>query len=325
MPVKNYDFQAPLGEFGQTLPHYYMLRKLHLFMQDYGELLAPMETTFPCRQDIRKGDDTFLRWSYRSQGHSAFIFINNYERLQNLSTKKGVRLEACGIKLPKLTIPAGTMCILPINIDGIKYATAKLIAKRDGKIYMEQISGIPTTIAMQNGKNMKNLKPQGTSKPVYENIYLLTSEEAERLFLPKQTEKNSQIAVEYTKIKEAGPLRKITIGAKGVAEEPSDEDFDNAAIYKITLPSEAMEQPNRLLSIEYQGDCARLYANGKLIADQFQYGRPFLYGLWRLPEGTTELELRILPMQADAPIYLPREADKTPGEKVKRVCIEKYI
>ena len=42
MPVKNYDFQAPLGEFGQTLPHYYMLRKLHLFMQDYGEVLAPM-------------------------------------------------------------------------------------------------------------------------------------------------------------------------------------------------------------------------------------------------------------------------------------------
>ena len=32
LPVKTYDFQAPLGEFGQTYPHYYMLRKLHLFM-----------------------------------------------------------------------------------------------------------------------------------------------------------------------------------------------------------------------------------------------------------------------------------------------------
>ena len=52
MPVKNYDFQAPLGEFGQTLPHYYMLRKLHLFMHDYAETLAPMDATFPCPQDI---------------------------------------------------------------------------------------------------------------------------------------------------------------------------------------------------------------------------------------------------------------------------------
>ena len=214
------------------------------------------------------------------------------------------------------------MCILPINIDGIKYATAQIIAKRDGKIYMEQIKGIPTTIALQNGKVMKNLKPQGAEKPVCGNIYLLTSEEAEHLFLPRHTEEKVQMAVEYTKIKEAGPLRKITIGARGVAEEPTDEDFDNAAVYKITLPSDAISKSNRLLSIEYQGDCARLHANGKLIADQFQYGRPFLYGLWRLPEGTTELELRILPLQADAPIYLPREADKTPGEKVIKLKVE---
>ena len=52
------------------------------------------------------------------------------------------------------------------------------------------------------------------------------------------------------------------------------------------------------------------------MADNFYYGRPFLYGLWRLPEGVTELELRILPLQPDAPIYLPRDADKTAGEAV---------
>ena len=83
-----------------------------------------------------------------------------------------------------------------------------------------------------------------------------------------------------------------------------------------------MAKANRLLCIEYQGDCARLYANGKLIADQFQYGRPFMLGLWRLPEGTTELELRILPLQPDAPVYLPREADKTAGEGVKRIYVQ---
>ena len=320
MPVKNYDFQAPLGEFGQSLPHYYMLRKLHLFMQDYGSRLAPMEASFPCRQDIEKGDDSFLRWSYRSEGNSAFIFINNYERLQTISAKRAVGLEACGVKLPKLNIPSGTMCILPVNIDGIRYATAQIIAKRDGKIYMEQIRGIPTTIALQNGKVMKNLKPQGTRKPVCGNIYLLTSHEAERLFLPQDSAESVQTAVYYDKVKEAGPLRKITIGARGVAEEPSDEDFADAAVYKITLP-EGAARSSRLLSIEYQGDCARLYAGGKLIADQFQYGRPFLFGLWRLPEATTELELRILPLQPDAPVYLPREADKTPGEGVKSIVI----
>ena len=47
LPVKTYDFQAPLGEFGQRNPHYYSLRTLHLFMADFGELLAPMDAYFP--------------------------------------------------------------------------------------------------------------------------------------------------------------------------------------------------------------------------------------------------------------------------------------
>jgi len=54
----------------------------------------------------------------------------------------------------------------------------------------------------------------------------------------------------------------------------------------------------------------------KLLADNFYNGREFLYGLWRLPQGVKQLELRILPMQADEPVYFPREADTTPGEKV---------
>ena len=321
MPVKNYDFQAPLGEFGQKNPHYYLLRPLHLFMHDYGEMLAPMEATFPCRQDLPKGDDSDLRWSYRSKNGSGFIFINNYERLQNLSAKKNVQLEACGVKLPKMTIPAGTIGVLPVNVDGIRFATAQLVAKRDGRIYMQQIKGIPTTIALQDGTTLKNLKPQGTDKPVCQNIYLLTSEEAGRLFLSETPQENIRFSVACEKKREAGPLRSITIGVNKAAEEPSDEDFLQAAVYRVTVPEAAVSKYRRLLRIDYQGDCARLYADGRFVADHFNNGRPFLYGLWRLPQGCTQLELRILPMQADAPIYLPREADSTPGEAVKSIII----
>ncbi|MBR3479679.1 MAG: beta-galactosidase [Prevotella sp.] len=328
LPVKNYDFQAPLGEFGQTLPQYYTLRPLHLFMHDFGELLAPMEASFPSPQDLKKGEDSRLRWSIRSNGESGFIFINNYERLQNLTAKKNVGLEACGVKLPKLTIPTGCMAIFPVNINGIKYATAQLVAKRDGKTYMMQVKGIPTTIALQNGKTLKNLKAMGLEKPVCQDIYLLSQQQAEHLFLSEKTRVNSEELTTatpvVTKMKEAGPLRTIVKGKAKVAEAPSEEEWQQAAIYKIELPSAEADSSlstlhSSLLSITYQGDCARLYAEGKLIADHFQYGRPFLYGLWRLPTNTKELELRIMPLQNDAPIYLPREADKTPGERVKRI------
>ena len=326
LPVLTYDFQAPLGEFGQTYPQYYRLRPLHLFMQDWGETLAPMEATFPSPQDIKKGQDTDLRWSYRSQGNSGFIFINNYERLQNLSAKKNIRLEACGEKLPKMDIPAGCMAVFPVNIDGIRYATAQPVAKRDGKIYLMQVKGIKTVIAMQDGKKLSNVKPRGTEKPVYKNVYLLTQEDAEWLFLPRPANRDltaCRTGVTCTKVKEAGALRTIVKGRAKVAEAPSEEDWNNAAVYRITLPADSSLYTlhSTLLSIEYQGDCARLYADGKLIDDNFQYGRPFLYGLWRLPEGTKELELRILPWQEDVPIYMPREADRTPGESVKSVTL----
>ena len=323
LPVKTYDFQAPLNEFGQKNPQYYMLRKLHLFMQDWGDMLAPLEAHFPCKQDIQKGDDSFLRWSIRSKDGSGFIFVNNYERLQNLSAKKGVQLEACGVKLPKLNIPAGAMCIFPINIDGIKYATAQLIAKRDGKIYLEQIKDIPTTLAIGN-KVLKNLKAKGPNTPIYKNYYLLTSEQAGRLFLSEERKvksEKSDVLVPFQKIKETGPLRTITMGVNKAAEEPVDEDFEQAAVYTIDLPE--IDRTGLLLNIDYRGDVARLYADGKLIDDNFYYGRPFQYALWRLPQSCKQLELRILPLQKDMPVYFPREADTTPGEKVNQITIIK--
>ena len=327
LPVCTYDFQAPLGEFGQPYPQYFMLRPLHLFMRDWGEQLAPMEASFPAPQDLKRGEDTALRWAVRSDGTSGFIFVNNYERFVQLSTKKNVGLSACGITLPRLTIPSGTMAIFPVNIDGIRYATAQPIARRDGNIYLMSVSGIPTIISMNDGKTLRNVKPLGMKKPIYKNIYLLTQQQAEVFDM-----EDSPLSVQPTKLpvqiktllqKEMGTLRTVKKGKARVAEAPSEQEWQQAAVYSLDL-SAVTNRQDALLSIAYQGDCARLYADGKLIADNFQYGRPFLFGLWRLSADCKELQLHILPLQPDAPIYLPREADRTAGECVKSVSVLTY-
>lgn len=328
MPVKNYDFQAPLGEFGQPNPQYFTLRKLHLFMKDYGEVLAPMQAYFPCKQDLIKGDDSALRWSYRTDGEKAFVFINNYERLQFLKAKNGVRFDVCGVKFPSkpMTIPAGTICIFPVNIDGIKYATAQLIARRDGKIYLEKIAGVPVELCV-DGKTMRNVKPYGTEKPVYKNIYLVDSETAGKLFLDENFAPQNNVVpsnVSIRKIQEVRTPRTITLGVKNVAEEPTDSAFEDAAVYMIENLPAPDERAGKMLSINYRGDCARLYVDGKLVADNFYNGRRFLLGLWRLPINCDRVELRILPLQKQMPVYFPREADvSSPGEEVKSVTITK--
>ena len=321
LPVCTYDFQAPLGEFGQPYPQYYMLRPLHLFMRDWGELLAPMEATFPAPQDLKRGEDNGLRWAIRSDGKSGFIFINNYERLQQLSEKKGVRLSACGVTLPAMTIPSGTMAIFPVNVEGIRYATAQLVARCDDKIYMMQIDGVPTTINMNDGKTLRNVKPRGPEKPIYKNLYLLTQQQAEHFGL-EEPQPTTTVSVECRRVQQAGPLRTVKKGKAKVAEALSEEDWQLAAVYDIDLPSPPKQgEQEGVLSITYQGDCARLYADGKLVADNFQYGRPFLYGLWRLSADCKKLQLRILPLQSEMPVYLPREADKRAGESIKEIKI----
>lgn len=320
MPVKNYDFQAPLGEFGQPYPHYYMLRKLHMFMRDWGASLAPMEASFPAAQDIPKGDDSALRWSYRSLGDSGFVFVNNYERLQKLSDKRGIRFSVGNVTFPSkpITIPSGISCIFPVNTEGIVYATAQPVARRNGKVFLQQIPGIPVEMKV-DGKVLTDLKPLGTENPIYRNIYLIDDLTAERMFLESESSCNEPITANYQKIAESGGCRNITIGVQKVAEAPSDSDFDDAARYVINLPDDYRD---RILEVNYRGDVARIYADGRLIADNFYNGRPMLLGLWRIPKDCSEIELRILPLQCDMPVYFPKEADVRPGEEVISMVIK---
>lgn len=322
LPVKTYDFQAPLGEFGQVNPVFFRLRPLHRFLHDFQEILAPMEASFPNTAQVRKGDDSYLRWSYRSNGSSAFVFFNNYERLQQLTAKKDMLFHVGDVTFPSrpITIPADAIGIFPVGVAGIRYATAQLVAQDGGKVYLMQVKGIPVEIAFEDGKIIRNAKPHGVNKPIYKHYYLLTTEEAEQIGEAVKPFAHTVIdKVPFEKIREAGPLRTITIGINKVAEEPTDSDFCQAAVYAISLPDSLSR--DALLDIRYHGDCARLYANGRLIDDNFYNGRHFQYGLWRLPKATHTLELRILPMQKDEPVYFPQEADTTPGEGINDIKI----
>ena len=316
LPVKSYDFQAPLNECGQRNPHYYLLRKLHLFLQDYGDRLSAMKAVFPAPQNLKRGQDDSLRWACRTDGKSGFIFINNYERYCDLSAKENVRLRLGDTELPPLTIPGGTSCIFPVGIDGIRYATAQLIAHRQGKIFLEQIEGIPTQIALEDGKVLRNVRALGPTRPVYGNIYLLSSEEAGHLFLSPEPEPR-EAALQWKKTRQAGKARKIEKGAAGVPLQPSDADFQEAALYTIDLPDDR----SGILSVSYRGDVARLYAGDRLLTDNFYNGRPLQFPLWRVPKDCRQLELRILPLQPSMPVYFPREANSEPGEEVVRAVV----
>lgn len=143
VPRISYDFQAPVREFGQLNASYHRLRILHLFLQEFGSVLAPMMVTLPERSEqIVPEDISSLRYAARSRDGAGFLFLNNYQDHVFLPERTGIhlRLELPeeSLTLPRapegLTLPAGESAILPFNLSldagvVLKYATAQLLTR----------------------------------------------------------------------------------------------------------------------------------------------------------------------------------------------------
>jgi beta-galactosidase len=141
MPVKNYDFQAPLGEFGQIHPVFRAVKIFDLFLHDFGSSLAPMAPYFPEQTPESRMDTSTPRVAARIEGDHGFIFLNNYQRTYPLPERKNlqIQLKMAGrtMEVPRhpVNIPSGAYTIWPVNLpvgDAVLvYSTAQLLCKLD--------------------------------------------------------------------------------------------------------------------------------------------------------------------------------------------------
>ncbi len=123
-PIMNYDFQAPLGAYGQVQPSYKRLKLLHAFLQNFGDSLAQYYPYFPRQKPSGVADSTTLRFAVRAKAGRGFVIISNYQRQLQLATHKNVQLRLVftgGKNInafeDPLNIPAGMQAILPFNMD----------------------------------------------------------------------------------------------------------------------------------------------------------------------------------------------------------------
>jgi hypothetical protein len=332
LPVKNYDFNAPIGEYGQLNPQYFWLRRLHLFLHDFGSALAQMPLTLPDTMPTNKNDLATLRWSARSDGHSGYVFVNNYQRLQPMPAKHDVRfkLKMAGgeFVFPEkpVAIPDGDFFFWPFNLElaGAKlvYATAQPICQiQDGKtetVYFAETPGIPaefvfdpTTLSEPLATPAKFFNVHTGRKPAIsvrtqsgETLNLVLLNDGDSLALQKVSD--NQVAFEKTPepnpvvlktelVRTAGPAREIPLGhnRRHLPLAPTDADFTNAAVWKIIVPETLDLRSNPLIRIRYVGDVARFYLDGRLIDDNFYSGRPFDLGLKRYAPEILKGDLRL--------------------------------
>ncbi|WP_341676804.1 beta-galactosidase [Niveibacterium sp. SC-1] len=92
---------------------------------------------------------------------------------------------------------------------------------------------------------------------------------------------------------------------------PDDVEFERAQRIRLQPPAASLAADARLLlEVDYIGDAARLYADGKLVDDNFNDGEPWYIGIDRFVRDGAwpELELRILAARPDLPIFIEAAA-----------------
>lgn len=334
MPHITYDFQSPLGEMGQpNWEAFHQTRWLHQFLADWGDELSQMPVDTLSEHYARRGRFVFRNDYVRilNEGGVASVtpsrmkFNGQLISSTNLQPFAKLKNELVFIPVEGTTKPSLTIGYseydLPLDlcttINGLPITVLSRQAARnayviDGRLYYAKRGGILYK----------------TSRGIEEEVW-----EATRI---PSNNRSVAPSLLLKQVQQAGPLREVKMGSQKVAEQPSDKDFEQAAVWTMVMPN--LAEPSRqltsddiFLEISYRGDCARIYANGVLVQDNFWNGKPMLVRASQL-QGKS-IELRILPMGKDYPIYLQsaqkaeleRASDKTgllslDGIRILRRC-----
>lgn len=299
-PILSYDFQAPIGEFGIVRRQYGLLNMLHLFIKDFGETIAPMNTALG--QTVDSDDTASLRYAMRTDGKSGFVFVNHFQRITTLSDVTDVRFkvdETLTFPEKGITVSGETCFFMPfrMNLDGVtlEYATAQPICKEGNTYFFAEIPNVKTEFKV-DGEAVASRDFEKNNV----RIITLTMREAERL---RRLDDGLYIGINCNLYMEDGAVKSAETGSYSYKKWNGKEfelhsvnvdftepevtitaadkpDFEPEYLYelqmggerKITWQKISVKGSEGFVKLHYVGDAAQLYADGKLVADDYYYG-----------------------------------------------------
>ena len=316
LPVKSYDFQTCLRENGLPSESYYRLRKHHIFIKNTQELLAPAKVYLPenMSQPVNPEDMETLRaaFRYNEAADCGFLFINNHQRKRKMTEK-----QITPDKPLQFTVTTGEGMQKQIVFERIHVRTdAILVLPYD----------LPVEI---QGEQLRLHRTNASYLGCYDGTYYFyTDEKPEDIYFEWSDGREHAEAVQILTTQEAEyfcgaedggcylpKLHFIVSGEVQITDyRPAAESIGNVygntepAVYELTL--KYGEQPGNDLSediyleLDFGGDGARLYRNGKLIDDWFSNGEVWRVALKRYnyPEHLT---LELDPFREDVYYDLP--------------------
>ncbi len=304
-PIRSYDFQAPLSEYGEIRDHYRLLNLLHLFVADFGSILAPMEQV-KSTCEVSPEDTTSLRYCMRTDGQSGFIFVNHYQRLGALKDLTDVVFDTGSVTFPAINVTGESAFILPFNIKlsdkNLDYATSQLLCHVGKTYYFVALPGIEPSFSI-DGKIYDSITIGPESGIEVDDITIVTLSLDQALYarklgedlyigdgvdlieldgevVPADFNLGGDAEVTLSPCSEAFPLpypdeMQLFNDACGEGAVSATVDHEPRAIswYKLSVSSDT-----GFATFDMPCDVAQIYADGQLVHDIFYYGKP-----WRVP------------------------------------------
>lgn len=306
--ILSYDFQAAVSEYGEIREQYRLTNILHMFIKDFGEVIAPMETV-QAETETEAEDLDSLRYCMRTDGEGGFIFVNHYQRLAKIADIKNVVIDTGAVQFPSFDIIGDASFIMPfnMNLSGniLEYATAQPLCKIGDTYFFAAIDNIIAEYKFADGKIFK---PEIGLDSLYEinNIKIVTLSWNQAKYARKLS--GALYIGDNCDVYECGEICSAQDGGFGywkwdgmefkkysvkkqfeqteMVVESTEEPF--APLYaeelslggerKITWIKISVSNADGFVEIPCQYDAAQLYVDSEFVADNFYYGMP-----WRIP------------------------------------------
>lgn len=329
----NYDFRAPIGEYGQVTETLKEIKLLAMFIKDFGAEICEMPAYIPENNPLYPNNLTDLRTSIRHNGKSGYIYVNNYQRRYPMKEHKDiclkVDLENESLIYPSIDIKDKEYFFYPFNMKignavlKTALATPLCILNNRIKTYIFYCKGDPKynmegsttdcniiTISREDAKN--------AWKVTLDKDYLIISNLA-----VIQTDKGIEIIGREDPVIKVYPA--FSEPLKELEYLGMDGDFSvyqrrikqtevkvlykcNSELklkktYDIKLEYTDKDFEDCYIQIFYEGDSARLYIGEECIADHFYSGKAWEIGMKRF-SYPDNLRLEIYPLEEDTSVFL---------------------
>ena len=264
-PILNYDFHTCISQYGQTNEQYELCNILHLFIKDFGDMLAPMEHV-AATEFVKEDDVTHLRYAMRTDGKSGFIFVNHHQRFLQLEDVSDVVFDTGTLRFPSIDVKGDIAFILPFNIKlfgrNIDYATLQLVCKGEKEIYFARIEGIEPRISIDK---VEYTVSDGRLELENLSIIVLEWQQARRL-----RKVDDRIYFE-PEVKEHKAVYTKTLCEKAF-DNPYEAEFYLLGDNELKWFKLSVDSSEGFVEIRDKHDVAQIYADGVLVADSFYDG-----------------------------------------------------